>query len=338
MDYFVFRQSWDARKTLHDEIKQGRLRQGWSFNPDLTLDQTENSFAENYAKDAEHPEEARSRYAILRPLRFVRPGDVLVVPKQPDYDHFLVVVSAKNPRRDDEFSYDFVDPAPGTDDYRSVVYIDRERVKVFHFDGAGVPPVVKQKLRSIAYSKAVNLVGHKGFIAGVRECLGLDPGANQQAEPLKAKLSTIREKMYRSWVHSIREFAPSDFEKLVSAFMEAGEYQVLRRNQYDGEGHDMDLECERTFEFNDTLATSQTVRYRIQVKKHSGQTGAHAVRQLLGDRAPSTNGAVQTISVVISTADDFTDECRRLAEEHGVVLMNGIEFARAYFRSVEKDE
>jgi|SRR5579871_6834431 len=337
MDYFVVRQSWDDRKKLFEEIANGRLRQGWSFNPGLSLDQTELRFAENYAKDADHPEEAASRYAILRPLRFVNPGDILVVPKQPDYDHFVILVAARNPTRDDPYSYDFVEPLPGTDDYRSVIYIDPERIKTFHFDGVSVPSVVKQKLRSIAYSKAVNVVSNRAFIAGVRECLQLDDRANQQPEPLKAKLTTIREKMYRSWVQSVRALTPTDFEKLVRAFMQAGDYQIVRLNHYDGEGHDVDLECERAFEFDDPLGTSQTVRYRIQIKKHEGATDEHAVRQLLDD-AGTTGGSVPKLSIVISTADDFTDDCKRLAEKHGVVLMNGVEFARAYFRSVEKDE
>ena len=196
---------------------------------------------------------------------------------------------------------------------------------------------MKQKLRSIAYSKAVNQVGHKGFIAGIHEFLNLDVNANQHAEPPEAKLTKIHEQMYRGWVQSVRELTARDFEKLVGAFMEAGEYRILHRNRYDGEGHDIECECERTFEFDDPLTTSQTVRYRIQVKKHAGHTDEHAVRQLLGSASPTT-GLGQTISIVISTADDFKMDCKRLAKEHGVVLMSGMEFARAYFRSVEQEE
>lgn len=70
MDYFVVRQSWDARKKLYQEICKGRLRQGWFFNDGLSLDQGEASSTASYASEADNPEEARSRYAILRPLRF----------------------------------------------------------------------------------------------------------------------------------------------------------------------------------------------------------------------------------------------------------------------------
>jgi Restriction endonuclease len=337
MDYFVVRQSWDDREKLFKEIKQGRLRQGWSSNNRLSLDQAESTFIENYSRDADQSAVVSSRYAILRPLRFVKPGDIIVVPKQPDYDRFLVLTAAKNPTRDDPYSYDFSDPAPGTDDFRSVVNIDRDRIKTFHFDGATVPPVVKQKLRSIAYSKAVNVVGNEAFIAGIRECLQVDDNVNQQPEPLKEKLTTIREKMYRSWVHSVRELTPSDFEKLVRLFMLAGGYEIVRLNHYDGEGLEVDLECERTFELDDRFGTSQTVRYRIQIKKHAGKTDERAVRQLLDEPTAGSRGA-QVVSIVISTADDFTEECKQLAYKHGILLMHGIEFARAYFRFVEKEE
>jgi hypothetical protein len=33
--------------------------------------------------------------------------------------------------------------------------------------------------------------------------------------------------------------------------------------------------------------------------------------------------------LLISTAGDFTDECKRYAEEHGVVLLGGTRFAQA---------
>ena len=108
------------------------------------------------------------------------------MPKQPDYDHFLVLTAAPKPNAADEYSYVFAGALPGTDDFRHVVYEEPDRVKSFHFDGVSVPPVVKQtrsgrsrlyvwrldrltrpagreaKARSIAYSKAVNQVGHKG--------------------------------------------------------------------------------------------------------------------------------------------------------------------------------
>ncbi|HNN91782.1 MAG TPA: restriction endonuclease [Pseudomonadota bacterium] len=337
MDYFVIRQNPEERKTLLGEIMKGRLRQGWSYNPHLSLASGEAGFVAHFGRGESDDREAGNRYRILRPMQYIKPGDVIVVPRQPNDEHFLVLVASNNPNREAQYSYDFIEPAPGTDDYRHVVYVDPARVKILHYDGKGVPTVMKQRLRSIAYSSAVNAVGNRAFAEGIRQCLSLNEEA-KQPEPLAAKLTGIRERMYKSWIESVRSLTPSDFEKLVQTFMAAGGYKITRLNSYDGEGKDVDIECERVFDLDDPLGTNHTVRYRIQIKKHKDQTGPKAVRQLLDEKGMNQTQGVQCISMVISTADDFTKDCKDLADHHGVRLMNGMQFARAYFRSVEKDE
>jgi len=338
MGYFVIRQDRSKREKLFAQILEGRLRQGWSFTPGLSLRESEDKFAESYAAVGRASEEGRKRFSILKPMRFIVPDDIIVVPNQPDDRRFLIVVAAKNPNPAERYSYDFVDPLPDTNDYRNLIYIDKTRIKTLNFDGLAVPPIMKQKLKSIAYSSAVNVVNNRAFVEAILKCLQVDAKQNQEAAPLKDRISDIRKKTYQAWLEQVRTLTPSDFEKLVEAFMTSSGYHTERRNECDGQGKDVDLLCERTFSLEAPLgAESHTVQYRIQAKKHGGQTDAVAVRQLLGDADRAKEGIIR-ISVVISAAEDFTDECKQLAGEHDIRLMNGIEFARLYFQFVEGDK
>ena len=66
----------------------------------------------------------------------------------------------------------------------------------------------------------------------------------------------------------------------------------------------------------------------VQIKKHLGITDDWAVTQI---KAYSTNhnfGECSTALWVVSSGDGFSEEARRLAEEAGVRLVNGLQFSR----------
>lgn len=64
-------------------------------------------------------------------------------------------------------------------------------------------------------------------------------------------------------------------------------------------------------------------RVLYQVKQHHGQTDRHAVQQLI-DRSESENSPNDVAAlVVVSTAEDFSDDAERLAEASDVELMAG---------------
>lgn len=57
----------------------------------------------------------------------------------------------------------------------------------------------------------------------------------------------------------------------------------------------------------------------MQVKKHTGMTDMQAVKQVLIYMAkyPEADGCV------MSLADDFTPDAKQLADQQGIVLLNG---------------
>lgn len=72
----------------------------------------------------------------------------------------------------------------------------------------------------------------------------------------------------------------------------------------------------------------------VQAKKHWGETGEWAVRQIVDyakDKAEKANADDPNWTYanwVISFADDFSSEAKKLAQESGVVLVNGVDFCR----------
>ncbi|MCZ2150699.1 MAG: restriction endonuclease [Bryobacterales bacterium] len=72
----------------------------------------------------------------------------------------------------------------------------------------------------------------------------------------------------------------------------------------------------------DVAVTSQ---FNVQVKQKTGidYGDVHGVEQLLIMKTNSPN----EYSILISSADSFTEPCRKLAAANGVILVDGMQFA-----------
>ena len=136
-------------------------------------------------------------------------------------------------------------------------------------------------------------------------------------------MEEMREKILRL-IHE--ELAPDKFESLIEwYFKRVGASEVDRpsKNESDKEG---DADIIATFEPIKVLVY-------IQAKFHdpNSQTDEWAVEQIqayVGHRnnLQEDDGYAKVLWVV-STCDDFTEECKRMAKAKGVTLINGQEFA-----------
>ncbi|WP_165350749.1 restriction endonuclease [Ectobacillus funiculus] len=121
---------------------------------------------------------------------------------------------------------------------------------------------------------------------------------------------------------SLTNISPSishiSFEAVCEHLLVKEGYRIQNKNVFDGKGGDVDLLCTRERTEISPFETGQTILF-VQIKKHSGTTDAHAVRQLIQmmEKEPSADGCV------MSLADDFTEEACKLADEKGILLMNG---------------
>ncbi|HWO95345.1 MAG TPA: restriction endonuclease [Bacillus sp. (in: firmicutes)] len=332
----VFRQNDRDRKLLYQEILQGRLRQGWGFSEKITLSQGKESFIRNYLSVVNASEKtAQKQWNVLSRMLHIKHGDTIVIPKQPDHHHFLIVKAKQNPNSDG--CYEFMEPLQQTDDYRHVIHIDHENIQIVHYDSLQTPLVIKRLLKSIAYSSPVNFVKKQGFKAAVDKVFASEEkNSLVEAYPVQTKLQIFEDQLYQEWVKTVRDLTPSDFEKLVKKYMQDNGFDILKTNSYDRKGGDIDLLCSKEIQVETPFEPkSITLAYCIQIKKHDNYTNAKGVDQLnlMAEKLNLENAAIIQ-KILISLADGFTEECVNLANESNVLLLNGLEFAQLYFKSL----
>jgi DNA-binding transcriptional ArsR family regulator len=75
-----------------------------------------------------------------------------------------------------------------------------------------------------------------------------------------------------------------------------------------------------------------SVRLNVQVKQKAGVdlNDTEGIEQLV----KMSSGARNEYPILVSTADDFTPDCQRLARENGVALINGKQLARIVMKSL----
>ena len=120
----------------------------------------------------------------------------------------------------------------------------------------------------------------------------------------------------------LRSIAPSghraiSFEGVCEQLLKEDGYEIVARNQYDGQGGDVDRVCKRSRQ-DSSIFESGDVTLFVQIKKHERKTNEEAVRQVIRmlKKQPEAHGCV------MSTADGFTDEAIRLADTNGIVLLD----------------
>lgn len=75
----------------------------------------------------------------------------------------------------------------------------------------------------------------------------------------------------------------------------------------------------------------------VQAKKHENITDSWAVEQIKAFCQNHNYDSYQTQMWVVSTCDDYTDEAKKLANEEGVRLINGLELARMILETGLRD-
>lgn len=139
--------------TLKKELKNGRLRQGWGlkFNDmDLNLRQSQDKWIENYRKlcykvwgSNVSCSMAVGRWKILSKLLEMKKGDIIFIPRIPDYSTFTVATVKKK--------YDFKE-LKGFIDHGHVIEIEDE-INEFDYGRSTLQPKI-----FLPYRKAVNRI------------------------------------------------------------------------------------------------------------------------------------------------------------------------------------
>ena len=149
----------------------------------------------------------------------------------------------------------------------------------------------------------------------------------------------FREKVLEDCAVSVREIMLKElndrkFEELIKSYLEhRGASAVIpAKNEKDKEG---DADVVATFGFLNLIIY-------VQAKFHQGETDDWAVKQIDSYRnyksEALTGDEYTQLAWVISTAENFSENCKQLARVEGVRLIDGIEFAKMLLNAGMEDE
>jgi hypothetical protein len=277
----------------------------------------------------------KGRFWILRPMLEITEGDRIVVPKQPRWDRFLILVAKAVD--DDVYSFDNNARQPDNplnDDFRHVIHTDPHNLVEFGYQ-ANIDTLAVNALMG-AYRSAVNNVWNPRFKEPLERLLdgSVTPAAIVQGPAEVVKRAALDMAVHKV-LETLRTVAPHILEKIVEEIFEGQGFEVIDRNRFTGTGGDID----RVFHWRavghpllERMSPDLElgVTLNIQVKQKSGidANDVKGVMQLLAMKS----GAINEYSILISTADAFTSECTTLAQKEKVILVGGKAFAELYLK------
>lgn len=323
---FVFRTS--SHPFVQDELKQGRLRQGWSPEGTSLLDnngqeRTREDWARAYKK-AWSEEPSPRRHGILRRMLDMQVGDVVLCPKAPAYGQFTIA-KVSEPYRFEE------DGDQG--DFGHIIAVEnRHEVSDWYSPDSRMIC----GLYSSAYSRpAVTKVQESKKVAVLEavERLLAQADASTSQDP-----DTIREEMHhegrREAAKSLMQYVNNhwghhEFEAAVGqAFLRKG-YERLGGNIFTPIGGDADHVFSLPMPgFEEIDSGSPVLIVQVKHKQGRDDNDVEGVEQLVNWKPGRDSEQAQwevRYRVLFSSADSFTDNCWRRAERCGVILICGVE-------------
>ncbi len=332
---FVFRIANNV-DYVKNEIKQGRLRQGWG-NSDSRLkkDHQEEWVEKQYARHSvpsietdenSVKESLKKRFNLLARMLGIKKGDIIIIPKTPDYNKFTIC------RANGE--YTFCKPEGlDADDFYHVIPIDKESVREFSYHADENCEIIHAKLRG--YQAPVNSVVKQSVINAAEALISSD--SNEEDKSMEDLVKDIKEDILKKTaLERFRNLGNKGAENIVKLIFEKMGYEYIRGNSYNGTGGDADLIfADNSFgELADVSLNSSEVSGEVfvQVKNKTGtdENDYNGVEQLI-NRASDENVPVK---ILISTADSFTQKCKEMANKNNVLLIDGNGFLNLIFRYI----
>lgn len=321
---FVIRTSDEEKEWIWKEIQKGQLRQGWGISGiqlkevrgNVDKDKWINRYKENalrYWNYNATDQEAEKRYKILSKMLKLNKGDIIVVPKMPSYDSFIIL----SVKKEYEFDFESKQNRDNYEDFRHVINIDTTNIKVFNYYSSTDSVLIHKKMR--AYQSAVNNVWNEEFIEAVEELVKKE--GDTRSKNINDLFKNIKlDSIKKTW-EGIKKLSPRDLEKLVEqTFINAG-YKVLSRNKYDREGGDSDLVLTKSLPLiSDCVDLDYKIYIQIKHKNDIDNDDIDGVEQLI--KITDTEEG-DHMKILISTAKKFTEQCKIKANGNNVVLIDG---------------
>lgn len=316
---FVFRT--DPNDFVRNELREGRLRQGWSPPGTSLLN------ADGEERDAEEWKQAYEsawreapsprRHGILLRMLQMKEGDLVFCPKVPDYRHFTIAEVSEGYR---------FEVAPSQRDFGHIIPVRNQRVvSNWHNNDS---QTICELFKSAYFRAAVSRVQeHKedDVLSAARRLLKQENTDSPQ-DP-----DRIREQRY---VEGRREAAKSLMKYVHDKWgfdqFEAAVGEAFKRKGYERlggkstrKGGDADHVFSLPMPGFDDGALDSTPLLIVQVKhkKDVDYDDVEGVNQLVKWK-PSEGEQVRH-RVLFSSAESFTENCRKIAEAYDVNLICG---------------
>ena len=333
-NYFVFRVDYgECFPFIYEELKQGRLRQGWG-GPNMDVRNSFDEFTAAWEKWSTPWEDMEERYGILRRMLQIQEGDLIIIPKvSMQYNvpgRYFTIVRCTKP-------YEFSIPDAPVDYFGH--YVEVEPVVSCEYDSCGATQRISSSF--IGYQCAVNRVIREGVMDAIDILIakqGTENKAfNTRLDMLLEETDNARNLYLKELVHQMQSWQNSTFEDVIENLFVKNGYIKVRSNYYDGDGGDVDLVfkafSERTLMHDIYAVYDDEImpEIYIQAKKKCGHdsndiTGIEQLVQM----AKKNNRAKSLI--LINLTDEFSKEAEALAERERVVLLNGQDFASLIVR------
>jgi hypothetical protein len=329
--YFVLRIDSSSVYTeyLREEIRQGRLRQGWGTRG-LNINQSFEDFSKNWPWTRVDEKGRRSRFNILGIMSEMKPGDIIIVPKCFGYGRFALLEVV------DSYKFDNIDSVFGkVDDFRHIIGIDPTKTIEISNNSSEESLNIMKSLRG--YQDAINRIYKNSIINAIEVILD---DAKKQVNIKKDIFESIeieKTDYYVDMISALKQrmnnISGHAFQNLVKGLFIKSGYEYQKENLYDGQGGDIDLIFTMPNKelVNDILGLSNNVvvpRINIQVKNKNGNdlNDIEGVNQLTRMSRPGD------INILINITNEFTEDCKVAAQNGNVILVNWAAFAKIYLQ------
>lgn len=316
--FTIFRTDEDESVWLYDELRQGRLRQGWG-GPGFALKTVDGRRVEKTQWEAIYEEEWKKapslkRFAILTQMLDMQPGSVVVVPKMPEGGQFTIARVSGNYR---------FELGQGWKDYGHIVSVEPDSVRTFSYRADDDAYLVSGVFSRANHRAAVSFCYNTEIVEAARQLLQRKSNLTSKShdELSGAVITEVFKEAAKLLADRVKSWNANRFEKAVETAFRDQAFTIIDRRQPDGQGGDADLIVSPP---PSPYSLFLPAKIAVQVKWKQGKDHDDevAVRQIVKWAESAKSDAAK---YVISSASGFTDKAEKLAEEHDVVLIGGLQ-------------
>ena len=317
--FTVFRTYEDKVEWLYEELREGRLRQGWGA-PGFALERGDGRRVDKTQWEAAHKahweeDPSPKRFAILSRMLDMKDRDVVVVPKMPEWNQFTIARVSGGYRFETDGDLE---------DFRHIVPVDPESVRTFNYRANDDAYLISGLFARANHWPAVSFCYNDKHLAAAHRLLQFP--SSTTSKPQKELSGAAINDAFKTAAEALRghvkDWNGLRFQDAVrQAFIDQGYTIETDYPRYDRQGADADI-----------LVSPPSNPYRlflpdqiaVQVKWKQGvdEEDEEAVNQIIKWKKWQGSGAMKC---VISSASRFTDRACKLAAENDVHLIGGLE-------------